>query len=74
MTQETKDVIDQYLVLPYLKKQSLKSLGEGIDYLCDTFVQNGGAQLNEPGQEISQIAYVSPKAYIEDIRLLKSYN
>ena len=42
ISQETKDVIDQYLVLPYLKKQSLKSLGEGIDYLSDTFVMNSG--------------------------------
>ena len=53
VSQETKDVIDQYLVLPYLKKQSLKSLGEGIDYLSDTFVMNGGDQLDQPGQEIS---------------------
>jgi hypothetical protein len=42
MSQETKDMIDEHLILPFIKKQTLKSLGEGIDYLSDRMVTNQG--------------------------------
>jgi len=40
MTQVTKDLLDEALVLPFLKNQTLKSLGDGIDFLSDKLVQN----------------------------------
>jgi len=42
VSQETKDLIEENLILPYIKKQSLKSLGDGIDTICDRLVQNSG--------------------------------
>ena len=42
MSQETKDMIDEHLILPFIKKQTLKSLGEGIDFLSDKMVTNCG--------------------------------
>ena len=66
----TKELIDENLVVPFIRKQSLKSLGDGIDYLSDKLVTNLGENLEESGQEISQIAYISSKVYIEDVRLL----
>jgi hypothetical protein len=53
VSQETKDLIEEHLILPYIKKQSLKSLGDGIDYICDKLVQNSGPDLTEYGQEIN---------------------
>lgn len=47
MSQHTKELIDETLIIPFIKKQSLKSLGEGIDILCDKLVQNGDQ--NEDG-------------------------
>tara|TARA_B110000285_G_C15132625_1_gene624691 strand:- start:3385 stop:3495 length:111 start_codon:yes stop_codon:yes gene_type:complete len=35
-------MIDEHLILPFIKKQTLKSLGEGIDYLSDRMVTNVG--------------------------------
>ena len=66
----TKELIDENLVVPFIRKQSLKSLGDGIDYLSDKLVTNLGENLEESGQELSQIAYISSKVYIEDVRLL----
>ena len=53
MSQDTKDMIDEHLILPFIKKQTLKSLGEGIDYLSDRMVTNFGENLDEFGQEVS---------------------
>jgi len=74
MSQETKDMIDEQLILPFIKKQSLKSLGDGIDYLSDKMITNTGEHLDQFGQEVSQIAFMSPKVFIEDVRLLHSYS
>jgi hypothetical protein len=41
MSQHTKDLIDETLIIPFIKKQTLKSLGEGIDILSDKLVENG---------------------------------
>ena len=73
MTQQTKDLIDETLIIPFIKKQSLKALGEGIDMLSDKLVQNGNQNEDgdwEYGQEISQIAFIAPNVFIEDVRLL----
>ena len=74
MSQETKDMIDEHLILPFIKKQTLKSLGDGIDYLSDRMVTNVGENLDELGQEVSQIAFLSPNVFIEDVRLLNTYS
>ena len=73
MSQQTKDLIDEDLIIPFIKKQSLKALGDGIDILSDKLVQNGDQSEGGEwlfGQEISQIAFLSPNAFIEDVRLL----
>jgi len=49
MSQETKDLIDENLILPFIKKQTLKSLGDGIDIVCEKLVQNSGADLSKFG-------------------------
>ena len=53
ISQETKDLVEQSLIIPFIKKQSLKSLGDGIDVLSDRLVTNQGENLDEYGQEIS---------------------
>ena len=42
MSQETKDMIDEHLILPFVRKQTLKALGDGIDYLSERLVTNSG--------------------------------
>lgn len=75
MSQVTKDLLEEALVLPIMKTSSLKSLGDGIDFLSDKLVQNVPSDEDwEYGQEISQIAYITPKIYIEEVRLLSSYS
>ena len=75
MSQVTKDLLDEALVLPFMKSQTLKSLGDGIDFLSDKLVQNTPTQEEwEFGQEISQIAFLTNKVYIEEVRLLTSYS
>ena len=46
MSQETKEMIDEQLIIPFIKKQTLKSLGDGIDYLSDKLVTNNGENLD----------------------------
>jgi hypothetical protein len=59
MSQQTKELIDETLIIPFIKKGTLKALGEGIDILSDKLVQNGnqkegnGSEEWEFGQEIS---------------------
>ena len=60
--------------MPYLAKGTLKCLGEGIDQLSERLITNQGIDLNEAGQEVSQIAFLSESTYIEDIRLLQTYD
>ena len=61
--------------MPFLRKQTLKSIGEGIDALSERLVryeiEEDGQE--EAGQEISQIAYIGKGVYIEDVRLLQTY-
>jgi len=64
MSQETKELIDSCLIVPYLRKQSLKSLGDGLDSLCEKLT----------GLEISQIAFMSHKVFIEEVRLYDTYS
>ena len=61
-------------MIPFIQKQSLKSIGDGIDSLCEQLVTNQGDKLDEAGQDISQIAFFSPSCYIEDVRLLSTYS
>ena len=49
MTRDCREVLDELLVLPFMRKQSLKALGEGIDQLCDRLVLNSGDNLDEFG-------------------------
>lgn len=35
LSQEKKEMIMQDLILPYSQKQSLKTLGEGLDSVCE---------------------------------------
>ena len=74
ISQQTKDLIEESLIIPFIKKQSLKALGDGIDLLSERLVTNAGENLDEYGQEISQIAFIGPKVYIEDVRLLNTYS
>lgn len=73
ITQESKDVIASGLIVPFLRKQTLKNLGECIDSLCDRLVTNADSGEGF-GQEINQIAYIGKGIYIEDVRLLKTYS
>lgn len=49
--------------MPFLKSQSLKSLGVGIDTLCERLAET----------EISQISFISKDVFIDEVRLPKSY-
>jgi len=44
MSQETRDLIDEYLIVPYLKKPTLKVLGDGIDTLSDKLIRSSEDQ------------------------------
>lgn len=81
VTQEAKDLITSLLIIPYARKPTLKSLGEGIDALADKLVTNdyeraesANSESADFGQEINQIAYFKQGLYIEDIRLYHTYN
>ena len=52
----------------------MKSIGDGIDTLCEQLVTNQGEKLELVGQDISQIAFLSPSCYIDDVRLLSTYS
>ena len=74
-------MITQHLIVPYLKSQTLKVLGDCIDSLADKLVQNNLQNTESSdfetanfGQEISQIAYIKQGVYVEDVRLLKTYD
>lgn len=49
ISQETKDLVDQALIIPFIKKQSLKSIGDGIDALSESLVTNIGENLDQLG-------------------------
>jgi hypothetical protein len=49
MSQDTKEMIDEHLILPFLKKQTLKALGDGIDYLSERLVSNSGDEMDQFG-------------------------
>lgn len=73
ISQETKDMIENNLIIPFLKKQSLKCLGDSIDYLADKLIKYEFED-GQDGQEISQIAFLNQNTYIEDIRLQSTYS
>ena len=69
------------MIIPYARKPTLKSLGEGIDSLADKLVTNDFERIDSAnsetadfGQEINQIAYFKQGVYIEDIRLYHTYD
>lgn len=39
MSQESKDLVSSLLLMPFLRKQTLKSIGEGIDALAERLVR-----------------------------------
>ena len=49
MSQDTKEMIDEHLILPFLKKQTLEALGDGIDYLSERLVSNSGDEMDQFG-------------------------
>jgi hypothetical protein len=74
ISQETRNLVEQNLVIPFLRKQSLKALGLSLDYLADKLITNNGQDLNEYGQYVSQIAFLGPKAFISEVRDLSTYS
>lgn len=40
VTQETRHLVEQNLVIPFLRKQSLKALGISLDFLADKLITN----------------------------------
>ena len=53
MSQESKDLVSSLLLMPFLRKQTLKSIGEGIDALAEKLVRYELEDEAEDGQEIS---------------------
>ena len=49
VTEETKDLVEQALIYPFIKKSSLKALGDGIDILSDKLIFNQGEDLTDAG-------------------------
>ena len=77
MSQESKDLVSSLLLMPFLRKQTLKSIGEGIDALAERLVRYTAddEEGNDiVGQDISQIAYLGKGVYIDDVRLLQTYS
>jgi hypothetical protein len=42
MSQETKELINQLLIIPFIKKPTMKVLADAIDSVCDMLVTNQG--------------------------------
>lgn len=42
MSQETKELINQLLIIPFIKKPTIKVLADAIDSVCDMLVTNQG--------------------------------
>lgn len=45
-----------------------------LDFLADKLITNAGEDLSEYGQEVSQIAFLGPKAFISEVRDLRTYS